>query len=208
MSERIISPVNDNAEKQLTYRKMMGRYNMAIKYGFFYEAIMIAYAMIEDRLRAMIYHMGFLANRKSISVWPKTKPFLTECVDENKEEQENLTLGVKSLSGKMKIVRCVYLWAEKVEKGYEDKPFAVVLKSQIEGTDVAAVLDVLKDIEKWKAGRNEIVHAMMNKNLASLEAVIEMYAVEGMRIARTLDAQERLLKKGNVIRRKMNLPNK
>ena len=65
MSKRIISPVNDNAEKQLTYRKMMGRYNMAIKYGFYYEAIMIAYAMIEDRLRAMIYHMGFLANRKA-----------------------------------------------------------------------------------------------------------------------------------------------
>ena len=206
MEERIIPSVNDNKDKQLTYQKMIDKYNRAIRDGFFCEAIMIAYAMIEDRLRSMIYHMGFLANRQTLSLYKRTRPFLETCAEGYLDPDEDSRLGVKTLAGKIKIVRCTYLWAENVEGGYETDKFAMVLKSQIEGTDIDAVLTTLSDIEKWKDCRNEIVHAMMNKNFISLEATMEPHAVEGMRMARALDTQEKLLKRGNRIRKRVNLP--
>ncbi len=201
-----ISPVKDSIEKQLTYRNRIGNYNKAVKYGFYCEAIMIVYAMIEDRLRSMIYHMGFLSNRQALSVWKKTRPFLLDCVKQYKDKGEDEVLGVKTLSGKIKLVRCVYKWVENVDGEYETDRFALVLKNQIEGTDIDEVLSVLEEIDKWRSCRNEIVHAMMNKNIESLEETIEPQALAGMAMARSLDAQERKLKTGNKIRKTLNLP--
>ena len=48
MMERLIEPVKSNTEKALTYRQMKGRYNKAMKEGFYFEAVAIDYAMIED----------------------------------------------------------------------------------------------------------------------------------------------------------------
>lgn len=201
-----ITPVKDSAEKQMTYRNRIGNYNKAVKYGFYCEAIMIVYAMIEDRLRSMLYHMGFLSNRQALSVWKKTRPFLLSCVKQYKDKGEDEVLGVKTLSGKIKIVRCVYKWAANVNGGYESDRFVLILKNQIEGTDIDEVLSVLDEIDKWRNCRNEIVHSMMNKNIEMLEETIEPQALAGMNYARSLDAQERKLKAGNRIRKTLNLP--
>ena len=63
MSERRITPVADNREKQQTYKDQMQRYSKAMKDEFFFEAMLIDYAMLEDRLRSTLYHAAFFANR-------------------------------------------------------------------------------------------------------------------------------------------------
>lgn len=63
MAERKIAPVKDNLDKQRTYAKQKGRYKSAMSNEFYLEAIMIDYALLEDRFRSMLYHMGFLSNR-------------------------------------------------------------------------------------------------------------------------------------------------
>ena len=83
--------------------------------------------------------------------------------------------------------------------------YLTVLKSQIESMDADAFLYSLDRVEAWKSVRNEIVHAMLNKNIDSLEDRLKPLAEEGMQIARIIDNQERILKKGNKIRRKINL---
>ena len=100
MSERQIQPVQSNLEKESTYRKNMIRYNQAIRSGFYYEAIMIDYAMIEDRLRSTLYHMGLLANRKATEIWKKNRPVLLDIVAQYKSEREDLRLGIKTMEGK------------------------------------------------------------------------------------------------------------
>ena len=45
------TPVSDNYEKQQTYKELINKYNKAIQYEFYYEAILIDYALMEDRLR-------------------------------------------------------------------------------------------------------------------------------------------------------------
>lgn len=57
---RQISPVSDNQDKRNTYQLNIRRYNKAMKEGFYYEALLIDYAMMEDRLRSFLYHMGLL----------------------------------------------------------------------------------------------------------------------------------------------------
>lgn len=45
----------------------------------------------------------------------------------------------------------------------------------------------------------------MNKNLDSLETELKERAQEGLSLARAVDAQTRILKKGNYIRKNMGL---
>ena len=58
MGERLIKPVQNNKEKQETYRYHLGRYNCAMRNGFFFEALIIVYALLEDRLIAFLYYCG------------------------------------------------------------------------------------------------------------------------------------------------------
>ena len=206
MAGRKIQPVQDNQEKQQTYRKMLGRYSSAMKQKFYCEALMIDYAMIEDRLHSMIYHMGFLADRNKTAIWKKARPYLQQIVKDYKRKNEDDSLGTTSLSGKIKIVRSVFLWAANTVDGYQNNAHLTVLKSRLDEIDSERVMQVLEDIDRWKGYRNEVVHAMMNKNILQLEETIQPYAVEGMRLARELDAIEREIKAGNRIRRKINLP--
>lgn len=206
MTNARIKPVEDNAEKQQTYRRQIEKFNRAIRFEFYYEAIMIDYAMIEDRLRSILYHMGSLANRKATGIWKKNRPVLLNIVAKYKREEENLTLGINALNGKIKVVRSIFCWADQTENDYQGNRYLTALKSQIERADVGLLLETLDQIKVWKDARNEIVHAMMNKNIDALEARLKSIAEEGMRIARALDSQERILKSGNKIRRSVNLP--
>lgn len=206
MGARQIQPVHDNAEKQQTYRKMLGRYRCAMKQAFYCEALMIDYAMIEDRMHSMIYHMGFLADRTKTGIWKKARPYLEQIVNEYKRENEDTALGTTSLSGKMKILRSVFLWAANTDGGYQNNVHLTVLKSKLDAIDAERVMLVLENIDKWRVYRNEVVHAMMNKNIVQLEETMQPHAAEGMRLARELDAIEREIKAGNRIRKKVNLP--
>ena len=206
MSERKIQPVQNNAEKQQTYRKLLSKYNRAMEQGFYCEALMIDYAMIEDRLRSMIYHMGLLPNRASTAIWKKARAYLQQVVDEYKCDNEDNTLGTTSLSSKIKIVRSVCLWAANTEGGYQENVHLKILKNQLESIDLANAIQILEAVDCWRSYRNEVVHAMMNKNIIQLEESFRPYAEQGMKLARDLDSIERGIKSGNKIRRKINLP--
>ena len=205
MSERKIASVKDNKDKQRTYAREKARYCSAVKYGFYLEAMMIDYALLEDRLRSVLYHLGFLPNRRSTSVWKKARPYFTEIVKQYKTEKENDALGITNISSKIKIVRSILLWVANTEGGYQDNKHLVFLKSRFEELDIDAFLCTIKEIEEWCSYRNEIVHALMNKNLESMESELKEKAEAGMRLASRIDLQERMIKKGNKIRKGINL---
>ena len=60
-----IASVGDNQEKRLTYRRWCGRYQKAMREGFYLEALLIDYALIEDALRSYLYHIGVIEARDS-----------------------------------------------------------------------------------------------------------------------------------------------
>ena len=206
MSERMILSVQNNKEKQQTYRKLLSKYDRAVEHEFYCEAIMISYAMIEDRLRSMIYHMGFIADRTKTVIWKNARPYLQQIVDDYKNEKEDDSLSLTSLSGKVKIIRSVCLWASNTEDGYRDTTHLTVLKGQLEGIDLANTVQVLDEVDRWRRYRNEVVHAMMNKNIFCLEESLLPCAEEGIRLARELDSIIKVFKTRNRVRKRIDLP--
>lgn len=205
MSSRKIDPVTDNMDKQRTYREHKGRYKRAMENGFYFEALLIDYALLEDRLRAMLFHMGLLTDRTALRIWKKKSGVLREIVSSYKMKNENDQLSIKNISGKVKIVRCILKWSAYAEAGYQFDRHLSTIKSQCQKLNIDAILSTLDVLEDWCAYRNEVIHGLMNKNLESLTSELAVKADEGMRIANFLDCQVRLLKKENKIRKSANL---
>ena len=203
--KRLINPVTDTMDKQRTYREQMGRYKQAMQYGFYLQAVMIDYAVIEDRLRSILYHMAFLSNRTSMRIWKKTRPYLVEIVALYMSDGKAIQLGIHNISDKIRLVQCVMRWTQEENAAHGDK-FLTALKRQCESLDTDGILSMLDAITEWCGYRNELVHGLMNKNLDSLNEKLQLYAERGMDLARNLDNEIRQLKKGNKIRRSMNLP--
>ena len=207
MATRHIQPVTDNADKQNTYREWIGRYNKAIQYGFYYEAILIDYAMMEDRLRSFLYYMGALYDRnvykanKGKAITP-----LKEIVATYKRKNESDTLNVSAISGKRKILRAVLVWSTEVIGVDKRQKYLWTLKNQCEGLDIGGLLEQMDRMEDWCEYRNEIIHALMNKNVLSVNRELKERAVEGMEIARFFDNQLKLFKQGNRVRKSIQLP--
>lgn len=204
---RMIEAVHGNKDKQHTYKEQCLKHNKAVKEEFYCEAILISYAMIEDRLRSFLYYIGALEDRNSEKVsYAKTKAQLKAIVLEYKTKKENERLEIKKISGKITIIRCTLEWAADVAGGYKEDKYLSTLKKQYEGNiDIQDMQNTLKKLSKWLDYRNEIVHGLLNKNIDNLNLHLKETALQGMMIARKIDSYVRQVKKGNYIRRSVNL---
>lgn len=206
MKEQKINPVESNEDKALTYAQQKGRYKQAMKMGFFYEAIVIDYALMEDRLRSFLYHAGILKLRTSDKI---------DCSDADKKVMKKIYCDycrkgdaklpqIKNISGKRDIISAIILWASTTTDVPENIYFKA-LKNQCESLDIQEMRDVFDAIKNWCSYRDEIIHALMNKNLISLQSELEEKAEEGMELANKLDTFVREMKKGNKVRKAAGL---
>ena len=184
----------------------MKQYKKAMASEFFFEAMLIDYAMLEDRLSSFLYHIALLQSRDSFKVDnEKVIPEVKTIVAEYKNKDENSSLSIKGISGKMKIVGCTLLWAITCEE-LPNSQYLEELKKQYENTlNVQDVLNKLDEITAWCAYRYEVIHALLNKNTRSLMEELPWQAKRGMDLARFMDSQVKKLRAGNVIRRKLKL---
>ena len=200
-----INPVSDNNDKQKTYREYCAQYNRAIGEKFFFEAMLISYAMIEDRLRSYLYHIGALSNRKSVKInCSKTKNQLKYIVSMFKRIDENDNLSIKNISGKLKIIRSTLEWSIS-QSPTQDRYLSVLKKQYEQEINATELLKILDEISAWSEYRNEIIHALLNKNIDSLNSAIEEQTIKGMHYARTMDSFVKKVKKGNKIRKTIKL---
>ena len=191
MSKRLIKPIENNTDKALTYRQMKGRYNKAMKEGFYFEAIAIGYAMIEDRLRSFIYHMGGLNTRSSLKLDNQTsKKFLIPLFNDYTDNKYQ-GINVGNISTKYNLIRAVMNWVTNTEGARDNYQFK--LKFACENLDAKDVFCCLDELEQWCKYRNEIIHALMNKNLSSLYTELAEKAEVGMKLAVMVNAASRLL---------------
>ena len=204
---RKIAPVANNAEKQETYREQINQYNKAMREGFYLQAILIDYALLEDRFRSFLYHMGAFKDRQSLRINAnQSKDDLSRMVEQYKEDDESKGMGITSIKGKMKVIRCAIEWACEAEKVDPKDKYRYVLKDRLESLDIQEILCIIEETTVWCDYRNEIIHCLLNKNSIAVSEIVQDKAEEGFLLARRLDGQVRELKKGNYIRRKINLP--
>ena len=113
MSPMIETVSGDMQEKYNTYKTMMKRYNLAVKYEFYFEAMLIIYAMLEDRFRSFIYHAGFLDDRDSKGLGHKRlKLFVRFLMEEYCDIPHDSRLKLDNISAKMDVVKALIMWAQ------------------------------------------------------------------------------------------------
>ena len=205
--ERLIAHVNNNADKYRTYQYLMSKYNKAIKYGFYFEAIPIDYSMLEDRLSSFLYHIGIRKNRKSYKFDNTKLTDLYRGLIKKYVPKESDKLTINTISGKIKIVRATAEWAKDGYPGADTTDYLSVMWSvyQRDGMDPDNLLRLLSEIDTWRDYRNEIIHALLNKNINSINDNLAQEAKHGMMLARELDNVIKVMKGGNRIRRSLKL---
>ena len=65
--EIIISTAKTNTDKYNTYTSMITRHKEAVKHGFCFEALLIDYAILEDRLVAFLWAAGVMNDMDNFS---------------------------------------------------------------------------------------------------------------------------------------------
>ena len=205
MKPRNIKPVENNKEKQQTYAKQLGKYKLAVRNEFYFEAMMIVYAMLEDRLLSFLYYTGARDDRNTIKVSRTTSAYIKAIMAEGKKDKDKIIFKMGTITGKMKIINAMLLWAEKCEHVNEEYP--LLLKSLLESIDIGGMKDTMKALGSWLDYRNEIIHASMNKNIENMYEQLGEKVIEGMEYARFIDEQVRVMKKDNRVRKKMKMGN-
>ena len=203
---RKIDPVYDNADKAQTYKELMRKYKKAMDSECYFEAMLITYAFLEDRLRAYLYYIGVFKDHKSYKFDNgKIRPYLKNIV-EKYSGSKTTDLGVSSISGKMKIIRAVQMW---YKDGCPNDDNSIYLNELAECIDIYAdadeMLETLDGIKEWCEYRNEVVHAVLNKNLNSLYSELSDRVSRGMELGRIVDKQVAAIKRRNNIRKALKL---
>lgn len=218
--QRVISPVETMQEKYETYRAEMARLKGALQQGFYFEAMLIEYALLEDRLRSFVYHAGLLQNRKASHLLPgknavrkdfnriaqRVKTWKLEDGKETGNTSNFERLSVNKISDKIFIVRTIVLWSSELESLPDESRYLQALRGQCESLDAAALLETLDGIDTWRMYRNEVIHSLMNKRMESVQQKLSEQVEQGVQLARQLDAQVTILKKNNRIRKAARLP--
>ena len=202
----LIAAVTSNTEKQAVYREQMGRYRRALNNGSYFEAMLIVYAMLEDRMRSFLYYIGALrrSGDPKLNV-SQTKGILRRMYFGSDEAASGRRMNLNQISTKERLIRATVIWAIDCVGVPADR-YLTVLKSEYEGClDMDGLLTVLDDIDTWREYRNEIIHGLLNKNVNSVNEDLRSKVEDGMASARFIDSQVRTLKSKDNIRKKMKI---
>lgn len=205
MAEIQIKQANSNKDRQKTYTAQLGRYRKAMKEEFYFEAMLIVYSMLEDRLKSILYYSGVYQNRSINKISKITKPKINE-IYERKFGDDSI-IRLNTITGKMKLVSAIIDWEINTEQINEEEVYYYELKALLEDVDVGGVLETIEDLNGWLGYRNEVIHASMNKNIDSLYENLGENVEKGMEYARFLDSQVKIMKKSNRVRKALKMQN-
>jgi len=209
MAVEQIKKAKNNKERQETYRVQLGRYKRAINNGFYFEALIIVYSLIEDRLKSFLYYCGYFANRNTIKLNDKVR-YVVVSIVYGDNVPSKISFG--NITTKIKHIRELLKWVDSITSDeIIDDIYLQALKCQLESLDIGGILDVLEELDNrdsgWLTYRNEIIHAAMNKNIEALYENLAEYVNKGMEIARFIDSQVRVIKSKGQVRKKIGMQN-
>ena len=198
--------VKNNMEKYYSYKTQIEKYNRAVEEGFYYEAMLISYAIIEDRLLTFLDIIGFVRIPKTsdekLCVSEELRPFLRSLVGEKSIRITNISAKRRLIES---IIRMSYEEAEQYEKAYAEKQKTEKMNGYLQdlymdidesGIDRKETLEMLKKQEEWCERRNNIIHGLLDIQTGkTFDNEVETLEKESLTIWRYLD--NKLLSKLN-----------
>ena len=181
---------NDSEEKnklkQSMYADTVKKLNKAILNGYSYEAIMLDYALLEDRLNTLLVTIGMAdPGKDGLVVTRRTRKSLRGLL----ALSEKARFGINKISVKLDIV-------EKLTQYSGDDVYLSEvhrnIKDNIGATELA---DLTERIRKWTKERNIYVHGLMNRVPLECEADAAELAAKGKALFREMDKYDRRIEK-------------
>lgn len=196
MNNTYIKKVESAKEKSQTYSYQMERYKQAIHHKFYFEAIVISYAMIEDRLLAFLHYTGVIDRRtqnnqaeRTIRVSEQAKKQISALLG----YRPNYTINLNTINIKIKIVKALMELPEENNDLYLN-----LVRAQIDRTiHRDEFMALLNKLNTWLKPRNQIIHALMFKQTKDVLNRQPTIAKDGYKIGRELDGFVNKLKNRN-----------
>lgn len=200
-SKTTIQKVADNYEKQCNYTNLIARYKKACEQEFYFEALWILYAMIEDRTTSLLYYMGFLSSKDRLKITGSKK--INYKVREILCENENDILYFSQLSNKINYIRKTVKWANTSEPSDD---YQELLKKYFTSTTFSKynIFDCLNNLDEFRDKRNQIMHALFNKNYQAVSNEVCDLLNKGSSAVHIIDNCSKMMKQKN-IRAKFNI---
>lgn len=199
-SIRQIEPVKDNMDKYLTYRSHATVYKIALEKKFYFEAITIAYAMLEDRLFSFYYYIGAISKRPcrvsgidTPHVEEVINTILKCCVGKKKYERNTSdrngerVVRINQISNKIQVLRALLICAKEEKQLFPNDPYYQSLMEILSKGNIKEMIRTLDMILKWNEYRNEVVHALFVKSMESLLDKLPEMAEMGIKYAQAID---------------------
>lgn len=169
-----------NYGKHMQYTQTLSKLNKALKQGFFYEAIMLDYALIEDRLTELLWYLGFVNKGNSDPVVSKKS---RKSVRKLLHLSDNSRFGINKISVKISILNSLCK-----DDAFDDaylNDVSYYIKTRI-GKD--EIENLLNNLIMWKNKRNGYVHGLMDKVPSDVEPELETIAKTGKELFRIVDS--------------------
>ena len=189
--------VNNNQEKRVSYTANFQRYNKAKKSGFYLECLWILYAMLEDRTSSLLFYIGFTSSkrRNSVTGCKKIKTQICDILEMNKPNEK---YRFDTISGKLERIQQVLIWSSS--KNNEDTPYKAAIKVALlpltKKEELSKALLYLND--EWRDKRNQLMHALFNKNPDAVVSELQELVENGYKAVRVFDAAVREIKKHDI----------
>lgn len=178
-----------NYEKRDMYAYTIGRLNKAVKNGYCYDAIMLDYAVIEDRITEILYDCGILNRTQSgLKVTNKAKKPLRALL----AKKENASFGINNIQTRIEILK--RLTTNNIE--FSDH-FSYLHSYILLKLDAEEFLALLHSVEEWKDSRNGFVHGLMEKVPYGIDENAMELTNTGYKLFRELDNVSRKIEKCN-----------
>ena len=191
-----ISPVKNNFEKYLSIKEINERYNKAKKYEFYYECLWLTYSLIEDRTKAILYHIGFLNSNREIVISNKNvKESVIKILEIDKEKPK---YNFSKLYYRLEHIIKIQQWLEL--KNDADNEYEKYLREKITkyflNEDFKTTIDYLQN--EWKDIRNELTHALCDKKVEAVTEKLKELSNMGYECFKILNKTVAAIKKCNV----------
>lgn len=194
---RKIKQVESRKDKRKTYAYLQKRYSLAVRDGFLLEAFLIDFDCLEDRLNYILYHLGFSYNEIDFKCkGPQKKEFQKIIRTRNGEKA---TLDIGSTRKKIAIIRDALTVVKKPTPETSGLNLVIVLRKKLnDPARIDEILTLLDNIGRWLAYRNEIIHALMHKNLESIISTVGEQIENGHHYFRDLDKHGRWIERKGI----------
>lgn len=212
--------VKSGKEKQSVYATEYKRLSKALKEQFYLEAVAIGYAIIEDRLVAFLHHAGIVTRgNPELKINKSVYPYMRKLL----RKDDKYIFYIKDIGVKTSLIEALLnmtseqaneidssvgecLQNMKHKKSVAKNGYMNALFEQMNAIERAETCATLRKIDEWRKDRNQLIHALLSKTVASAYDTKKKCAEDGLFISRDIDKYlVKPFKTGNTLRETYNI---